>query len=99
MLLIVIICLLVLIYFVKNKSNKQNINKEQVEEFKPEIKLTDREQINNFSNSFFNFNNRINQLSMYDDPIDKINRDRANCNFNVGLDIKEVYDYYTTPTL
>ena len=100
LLVFIIICLLILIYIFKNKINEQEkINEtQQIENFQQNIKLTEREQINNFSNSFFGFNNRINQLSMYDNPVDKINRDRANCNFNIGLDIKEIYDNYTKPT-
>lgn len=100
-LIIIIICLLILIYIYKNKLNNKQpiINQQTIEQFNTQLPLTQREQINNFSDSFFNFNNRINQSSIHDDPVDRINRDRTNCNFNVGLDIKEIYDNYTKPSM
>ena len=85
------------LYFYPHKKNGEF--KTMIEPYSNTIKMTDREQINKFNDSFFNFNNRINQMSMYDDPIDRINRQRANGNFNVGLDIKQVYDDLVQPIL
>lgn len=79
----------------KNMYDGEHIS--MIEPYSNTIKMTDREQINKFNDSFFNFNNRINQMSMYDDPVDRINRQRANGNFNVGLDIKQVYDDLVQP--
>jgi len=85
------------LYFYPHKKNGEFIS--MIEPYSNTIKMTDREQINKFNDSFFNFNNRINQMSMHDDPVDRINRQRANGNFNVGLDIKQVYDDLVQPIL
>ncbi len=85
------------LYFYPHKKNGEFIS--MIEPYSNTIKMTDREQINKFNDSFFNFNNRINQMSMYDDPVDRINRQRTNGNFNVGLDIKQVYDDLVQPIL
>lgn len=85
------------LYFYPHKKDGNFIS--MIEPYSNTIKMTDREQINKFNDSFFNFNNRINQMSMYDDPVDRINRQRANGNFNVGLDIKQVYDDLVQPIL
>ena len=85
------------LYFYPHYKNGDHIT--MIEPYSNTIKMTDREQINKFNDSFFNFNNRINQMSMYDDPVDRINRQRANGNFNVGLDIKQVYDDLVQPIL
>lgn len=85
------------LYFYPHNKNGEFIT--MIEPYSNTIKMTDREQINKFNDSFFNFNNRINNMSMYDDPVDRINRQRANGNFNVGLDIKQVYDDLVQPIL
>lgn len=83
------------IYFYPQYKDEKYIS--MLEPYSNTIKMTDREQINKFNDSFFNFNNRINQMSMYDDPVDRINRQRVNGNFNVGLDIQQVYDNLVQP--
>ena len=98
---IVIVCLMIYSKYRKQEHIQNDTKIKQTEHFITQkemnkIKL-DRARINNFNDSFFNFNNRINNLSMYDDPVDKINRERAGCNWNVGLDIKEIYDNLSTP--
>lgn len=85
------------LYFYPHMKNREFIT--MIEPYSNTIKMTDREQINKFNDSFFNFNNRINQMSMYDDPVDRINRQRTNGNFNVGLDIKQVYDDLVKPII
>ena len=107
----IIIVVFCMIYFKTTPNNQQKKKKVLLKKPKKETftispieestynKSIERKQINDFNDSFFNFNNRINNSSIVNDPITKINILRSSTNENIGESIQDIYDNIANPNM
>lgn len=97
----IIIAILFILFVLYNKDNKivtpekYNENDNNLDNPLKQIPYTYRNRIENFNDNFFNFQNRINNESITDNPVDKINRMDRGRNYDIGMTISDIYDNLT----